>query len=138
MQAVQSKIMNATATFKTKKWGVFNADKPVAYPKELRSPVNLVAENHTMDDIDKAYVFDMKKDVRYTFGSVNHTLKSFGLNNNTTIIMVVYKNGDIGYSETTRSELEESNGKLELTPLSADEISEEKIKAILHEGRFSA
>lgn len=137
-RAVQSKLMTATASFSITKWGVFNADKPVAYPLRLRTPIQLVAEHHTMEDIDKAYVFDMKKDVRYTFGSLKNSLESFGLNDNTTIVMVVYKNGDIGYTETNRKELEENNGKLELTPLSSEEVSEEKIKSILHEGRFSA
>jgi hypothetical protein len=137
-RAVQSKLMTATASFSITKWGLFNADKPVAYPQRLRRPIQLVAEHHTMEDIDKAYVFDMKKDVRYTFGSPKKSLEAFGLNDNTTIVMVVYKNGDIGYTETNRKELEENNGKLELTPLSSEEVSEEKIKSILHEGRFSA
>lgn len=136
--AVSAKIMNATASFRTNQWGVFNADKPIAYPKRLEVPVNLVAENHLAEDIDMAFVFDMKKDVRYTFGSITHSMKNFGINDNTTVIMVLYKNGDMGYAETTRSELEENHGKLELTPISAEELNEEKIKTILHEGRFSA
>lgn len=136
--AVQGKIMTATASFKTAKWGVFNADKPVAYPESFRTPVQLVTNDQTMEDIDRAYVFDMKKDVRFTFGSDLHSLESLGLNDNNTIIMVVYKNGNIGYSETSKSALEKSNGQILLTPLSAEDITEEKIKSILHEGRFSA
>jgi hypothetical protein len=136
--AVSAKLMNATASFKMNKWGVFNADKPLAYPMRLNIPVNLVAENHLEEDIDMAFVFDMKKDVRYTYGSVSHSMKNFGINDNTTVIMVLYKNGDIGYAETTRSELEYNHGRLELTPILAKDLNEDKIKKILHEGRFSA
>jgi hypothetical protein len=137
-QAVASKLMTATATFKTTKWGVFNADKPVAYPDQFKTPVQFVAEDYSSEDIDCAYVFDMKKDVRYSFGSNHRSIESLGINDNQTIIMVLYKNGDMGYTETSRSALEKTNGRIQLTPLPAEKISEEQIKSILHEGRFSA
>ena len=136
--ATNLKLSDYVARFRTTRWGVFNADKPIDYPSPFVNPIELIADNYSADDIEAAYVFDMKKDVRYTFGTVLRSINEIGVNNNHSIVLLVYKNGDIGYVNTfNRDDIVES-GKLHFRTIKANELDKDFFNELLLEDRITA
>lgn len=132
------KVGEYAAQFKTTKWGVFNSDRPIDYPVPFANPIDLVAKNKVANDIHMAYVFDLRKDVRYTYGTLKRSVDEISVNNNHSVILVVYKNGDIGFANSfSRNALSES-GNVYLKEVKADELDEELLNELLLEDRITA
>ena len=136
--AVQQGILSAKAHFSIEKWGLYNADKPVAYPKQFKEAIQLVNADDASDKVLETYVFDLEKDVRFSFGSGEHKLNEFGLFNNQTLIVVIFESGKIGYTETTKERVEENDGKLDLDIVPKESFSREKMRDLFEGKRFSA
>ena len=133
-----STLMQGAISFTTTQWGVFNSDRPISYPKPMEQPMDFLAQNRSVDDIKAAYVFDMKRDVRYSFGSYTHKLSDFALNNNESVIVIVYTDGDMAYGSVGgRNELEQKRF-LNLTAIKAADVSLDLIKEVLNEDRITA
>ena len=133
------KQMNlATATFTTTRWGVFNSDRPVKYPEMPEVPYT-IASTGSQDELYEIYVFDLDKDVRYTFGTKAHPIETLSLKNNRTVIIANDKFGNMSYIKLNgRKDIE--NGVIELSPIAKSDNNLDFFKTLLDEnrGRISA
>lgn len=136
--AVQQGILSAKAHFTIESWGLYNADRPVAYPNQFKEAIQLVNSDDLSDKVLETFVFDLEKDVRFSFGSGEHKLNEFGLYNNQTLVVVIFESGKIGYTETTKESLEENDGKLDLDIVPKESFSREKMQDLFDGKRFSA
>ena len=126
-------IMQATASFRTTRNGVFNADKPVNYPKALpihlafiKSGVNFRPRN--------VYIFDNQKDVRYSYGLGNKSINEIGLNNGEQLIIVIDINNQVAYSKVNKKQLLEQNSSIiNVTLIEQEDLNETYIRKLLNE-----
>lgn len=127
------------ASFRARRFGVFNSDKPIAYPKPYKKHVEFLAANKDPNKIKFTYVFNVNKDVRYSYGTSNRNpLDQFGLGRGENIVVVIYDDGDLAYGTTSKPGLSSNNDKLMLEIIEQAELDEDKIKEILREDRISA
>lgn len=126
------------AAFRSNRFGVFNCDRPIAYPSPHRNRVDFVAFNKTSSQIKLTYVFNLKNDLRYTYGTPNNQLDEFGLNKGENIVVVIYDDGDLAYGTTSSNQLSSDKNRVLLELIEQDELDEDKIKEILREDRISA
>ena len=127
------------SSFRARRFGVFNCDKPIAYPKPYNKQVEFIAASKNPKRIKHAYVFNESKDVRYSYGASNRNpMHQFGLGRGDNIVVVIYENGDLAYGTTSKRELSSNNDKLRLEIIEQAELDEDKIKEILREERVSA
>lgn len=133
----RSNIIAASAEFNTTSWGLFNSDKPVAYPNPIGTPstYTLVGQDIIPSEI---YVFDLKKDVRYSYGIGNQFVESIGMNNNETIFIVMGKNNEIGYFKASSKKEFQSQKIKTLTVINRDQINVDFFKRLLDEERVRA
>ena len=126
-----NEFYNASATFRTNRWGVFNCDKPVKYPNAPLSPYSFASNNNPVK-AREIHVFDLDKDVQYRYGTQNHPLASAAVNNSETVIIVQDRNGNMGYARV-HSRQDIQNGKIKLIPINAKDADMEFFKALLDE-----
>tara|TARA_B100000508_G_C11465884_1_gene282583 strand:+ start:66427 stop:68103 length:1677 start_codon:yes stop_codon:yes gene_type:complete len=131
-KAMLNELYNASAEFTANRWGVFNSDKPVKYPGAPVSPYTYAA-NDQIIDANMVFVFDLKKDVRYTFGHADHPIREVAMNNNETVIIVQDRQGNMGYARVDGSKDEAVNGQINLTPIDTKEADIDFFKTILDE-----
>jgi hypothetical protein len=133
------KQMNlATATFKTSRWGVFNSDRPVKYPEIPEIPYSIASTGQDIE-LHEVHVFDLEKDVRYTFGTRAHPIETLSLKNNKTVIIANDKFGNMSYIKLNgKSDIQ--NGVIQLTPIKKGDSNLDFFKNLLDEkrGRISA
>jgi len=135
-QFISTLVRAATADFRTSRFGVFNSDKPVAYPKPFEKDVRFEIAGNNI--VPKAvYIFDLGKDVRYQFGSKMNPMYSFGMNSNENVVMIILENNEVAYAHADKREVMQS-GLIRLNVIPANKVTEEKIKSILNEERVSA
>jgi hypothetical protein len=135
-QFVRSIVSGATADFRTTQFGVFNSDKPIAYPKSFENEIRFEIAGNTISP-SAVYVFDLNKDVRYQFGSKVNPMSSFGMSANENVVMIILENNEVAYAHAKRSEVKQT-GKIQLNVIPADKVTEKRIKSILNEERVSA
>lgn len=127
------------ASFRARRFGVFNSDKPIEYPKPYKKHIEFIAANKNPNSIKFTYVFNVNKDVRYSYGASNQNqMNQFGLGRGENIVVVIYEDGDLAYGTTSKRGLSSNNDKLMLEIIEQGELDEDKIKEILHEDRISA
>lgn len=133
----RSNLLEASAEFKTSSWGLFNSDKPISYPNPIGTPstYTLAGENIIPSEI---YVFDLKKDVRYSYGLGSRFVESIGMNNNETIFIVMGKNNQIGYFKASSKKDFQSQKVKTLTVINRDQINVDFFKRLLDEERVRA
>lgn len=133
----RDKLLQASAEFNTSSWGLFNSDKPISYPEPIGSPstYTLAGKDITPSEI---YVFDLKKDVRYSYGMGNQFVESLGMNNNETIFIVMGENNEIGYFSASNKKEFQSQKVKTLTVINRDQINVDFFKRLLDEERVRA
>ncbi len=131
--AMLNEFYNASATFRTNRWGVFNCDKPVKYPSAPLSPYTFASNNNPVK-AREIHVFDLDKDVQYRYGTHNHPLASAAINNGETVIIVQDRNGNMGYARV-HSRKEIQNRVIKLIPINAKEADMEFFKSLLDEDK---
>ncbi len=129
--AMLNEFYNASATFRTNRWGVFNCDKPVKYPNAPLSPYTFASNNNPVK-AREIHVFDLDKDVQYRYGTHNHPLASVAVNNGEAVIIVQDRNGNMGYARV-HSRKDIQNGVIKLIPIIAKEADMEFFKSLLDE-----
>jgi hypothetical protein len=130
-------LLRASAEFSTKSWGIFNSDKPISYPEPIGTPstYRLAGKDIVPNEI---FVFDLKKDVRYSYGRGTRFVESIGMNNNETIFIVMGDNNQIGYFRAN-SKKDFLNEKVKsLTVINRNQINVEFFKRLLEEERVQA
>jgi hypothetical protein len=130
-------IAFGAAEFRTTSFGVFNSDRPVGYPDPMSEPIIFVMAGLPVDTKD-VYVFDMKRDVRFTYGTPQNPLKNLGLSNNEQVILVLMEDNSVGYVRTNKKEVESQRNHIQLQKIPLEDLSSETIKSIIHEERVSA
>lgn len=133
---VKAMIGMATAEFRTTSFGVFNSDHPIGYPDPMKEHVIFAVAGKTVVT-KEIYLFDLKRDVRFTFGTPNKSIQDFGLTNNEQVIMVILEDNSMAYARTTRKDAK-SDGVIRLFPIKMEDVSVDVIKSIIHEERVSA
>jgi hypothetical protein len=127
------------ANFETNNWGVFNVDRPIAYPTPF-DPSTIYALKHALpgEKIKEVYVFDLEKDVRYTFGTGRRNLEEVGVFNNESVLLVLLESGDVAYKQLSGLADIKSHSSLQLTPIKAHAFDIHLLQTLLHEGRVVA
>lgn len=135
----KGKLLEASADFKTTSWGLFNCDKPISYPEPMGTPSTYTLAGQTIMP-NEIYVFDLKKDVRYSYGNRAGTrfVESIGMNNNETIFIVMGKNKEIGYFKADNKKDFQSQQVKTLTVIKQDQINVDFFKRLLEEERVRA
>jgi hypothetical protein len=130
-------IAFGAAEFRTTTFGVFNSDRPIGYPDPMSEPIIFVLAGLPVDTKD-VYVFDMKRDVRFTYGTPQNPLKNLGLSNNEQVILVLMEDNSVGFVRTNKNEVESQRHHIQLQQIPLEDLSSETIKSIIHEERVSA
>lgn len=130
----QAVVSEFTATFSTNTFGVFNCDKPITYPEAFSSEIAFSYNGSDVSEILTAYVFDEKKDTRFTFGdSGTHTLQDLGcFEKNKNTLVVVDKNGHLGYVLDFNSEAIR-NGVIKLIGVDKMDVNVDFIQKLINE-----
>jgi hypothetical protein len=133
----RNSLLAASAEFNTSSWGLFNSDKPISYPDPIGVPstYSLAGKDMIPSEI---YVFDLKKDVRYSYGQGTRFVESIGMNNNETIFIVIGKNNQIGYFKANSKKDFQSQKEKKLIVINRDQINVEFFKRLLDEDRIRA
>lgn len=133
----RGELLEASADFKTTSWGLFNCDKPIAYPEPIGTPSTYTLAGQSVIP-SEIFVFDLKKDVRYSYGIGSRFVESIGMNNNETIFIVMGKNKEIGYFKADDKKDFQSQQVKTLTIIKQDQINVEFFKRLLEEERVRA
>lgn len=126
------------AVFSFISFGAFNIDRPIRYPSPLNLAIQFEIENEGINKPNTIFVFDLKKDVRYTFGNFSHEIDKFGFNkNNKSVVLCTFDDGTVALGNTT--EIREKNGNYELilSPVEVNDLSLEIVQSFLQEKRVS-
>ena len=125
------------AVFAVVSFGAFNIDRPNRYPKPLELATQFEVQNEGVKKPENIFVFDLKKDVRYTFGPYNHKLNEFGYNNDKSVVLCTFEDGTVAIGNTKEIRRSESQNKLLLTPIATEDLSLEAVQSFLQEKRVS-
>lgn len=130
----QAVVSEFTATFTTNSFGVFNCDKPITYPEAFASEVAFSYNGSGTTEVLTAFVFDEKKDTRFTFGGSGfHTLQDLGcFEKNKNTLVVVDKNGHLGYALDFNSKSIQ-NGSVKLTRVDKMDVNVDFIQKLMNE-----
>jgi len=130
-------LLEASAEFNTSSWGLFNSDKPISYPEPIGTPSTYTLAGKDVSP-SEIYVFDLKKDVRYSYNNGGRFTENVGMNNNETIFIVMGKNNQIGYFRANSKKDFQSQKEKKLTIINRDQINVEFFKRLLDEERVRA
>ena len=125
---------NFIADFTISSFGVYNCDKPTSYPRPFDKEIIFSFNNSNPVEIIKAYVFDEKKDTRFSFGLIkNHKINDLGcFDENKNTLLVIDREGKLGYVLNFNSS-KISNGILRLTLLDQKDEKLDFIEKLIHE-----
>ena len=125
---------NFIADFTISSFGVYNCDKPTSYPRPIDKEIIFSFNNSNPVEIIKAYVFDEKKDTRFTFGLIkNHKIDDLGcFDENKNTLLVIDREGKLGYILNFNSS-KISNGILRLTLLDQKDKKLDFIEKLIQE-----
>lgn len=126
-------IANSTAEFQVTRWGLYNCDKPIAYPNEHPFELAYTDEMKNSLEIVSVYVFDLKKDTRYSYGyGSNKPLTSVGWFNNPSTVVAVDREGRI-FMNNEVSKNDKNNNVLVLRTLDKKDLTIEYLKKVIRE-----
>jgi hypothetical protein len=133
----RNSLLEASAEFNTTSWGLFNSDKPISYPDPIGTPSTYTLAGKSIIP-NEIYVFDLKKDVRYSYGKGSQFVESLGMNNNETIFIVMGDDNQVGYFKASSKKEFQSNRNKTLTVINRDQINVDFFKRLLDEERIRA
>lgn len=132
-QASRNTVNTVTRSqFATTRWGLYNCDQPVPYPKPFLEPREFVDKNDAKINVQNAYVFDLKKDVRYTFGIGSRALEEIGWNRSNTTLIVLDDHGRM-YVAQKVNELDSRSRVIRFQELDLANLDAEQLEKILNE-----
>lgn len=126
-------IQAGTASFRTTSFGVYNCDKPLPYPPEC--PILLVFETKEGQKIqmESAFVFDLKKNTRYSFGGYYpHSKEKLGWFNDESTLVIIDDKGEVYFKQKV-NEQTKSTGKLVVHRLDKKDVTLDNIQSIIRE-----
>jgi hypothetical protein len=129
-RAATTAVRMSSVEFTTTSWGVFNSDKPIPYPPVCPAPFILESKSGQVIRPSTAYVFDNKKDLRYTFGvSSAHSLKELGWNRDDHSLLVIDDQGKMYLCPEIQKGVQGSRIKFDL--IDSKNLDADKLKDLL-------
>lgn len=127
---------NSAVSFRTTTWGLFNSDNPVPYPEPLAEEIPMLLGGHSTQ-YEVLYVFNLKKNVRYTYDK--YAISLFGMHKSDDLVILGVNNeGKIGYLELKDRKKGEVFPVLDLKPKEASIKTLDLLKTLLNENAVPA
>lgn len=125
---------SSTASFNVTAFGVYNCDKPTMYPKAYVDELMFTYSGKRSEKIVKAYIFDDKNNVRFSFGENHiHSMDRFGwFDKNPNTLIAIDSEGHIGYVQNFNSSHIKANF-IQLNRISSEDDNIEFLKKIISE-----
>ncbi len=129
-----STINGFKADFTVTEFGVYNCDKVNTYPKSFDEDIHFTFSNNQSTEVVSAYVFDEKKDVRYSYGlNSSRPLSSLGVNEkNPNTLLIIDREGKMGYALNFNS-TKIKNNQIELALLNKKDQNLNFIQKLINE-----
>lgn len=123
------------AQFTTTSWGLFNSDKPIAYPLPLENQPYFVWKGNADAKLVSLYVFDLDKNTRYSYGKGNSiNLNDFGFYKRNDVVLIgIDEEGKIGSCSISKKEDATKWTKFTFERKESDEKTVDWLKNMLHE-----
>jgi hypothetical protein len=133
IRSVNNLVTNSSAEFQVNRWGVYNSDKPISYPNPFPMQIAFKDDKDRPLELVSVYVFDHKKDTRYSFGiGTGRDFSQIGWNKNPTTVIAIDREGRLFYTKHFADvNLQEQNIKLDL--IHKNEVNLNHIQNLLNE-----
>lgn len=96
---------NGSANFRIQEWGVYNCDKPRAYPQPMKNEIAFLWEGGGHAQFLEIFVFNMDKKNRYTYGTPNMPISNLGFHKNDDLVLIaIDAEGNLGYLELKKDQ----------------------------------
>ncbi|TNE52763.1 MAG: hypothetical protein EP338_14080 [Bacteroidetes bacterium] len=130
-------VLDATVDFQVTRWGLFNSDRPIAYPEPLAmQPALIWKSNQRVTDFKEVYVFDMTKNARFSYfrNAPTQSIDQLGLSKGSELfILGIDSAGNLGYCQLKRERKGEAIRDLAFEKKSGTENTKDWLKRMLHE-----
>jgi hypothetical protein len=128
-------LVTGSISFQTTRFGVFNSDRPVSYPKPFLSEAIFVWVGNKVAKFKNIFVFDKGKNTRYSYGSgFMNPIEQLGFNKNNNLVVVgIDFDGNFGYLEIEKFKQDEFKGKIEFTRKEKSESTVDLLNKLLDE-----
>jgi hypothetical protein len=122
------------ADFTVNEFGVYNCDKVNSYPESFKEEVHFSFFNHQPVEVISAFVFNEKKDIRYSYGSNSiRPISSLGVHeNDPNTLIIIDKEGKMGYVLNFNS-LKINKNEIELSLLNKKDQNIAFIQKLINE-----
>ena len=122
------------ADFSVNEFGVFNCDKVNSYPTSFKEEVHFSFINHQPIEVISAFVFNEKKDIRYSYGSNSiRPISSLGVHEkDPNTLVIIDKEGKMGYVLNFNS-LKIDNNEIKLSLLNKKDQNIAFIQKLINE-----
>ncbi len=126
------------SNFITAQFGVFNCDRPFPYPKPF--PNEFICKNEFGQNIEivSAYLFDLKQDVRFTYGAPNgRSVADIAWNKNPSVLLLIDTKGSVYFLKDI-NQVKLNGEPILFKQLERKNVNLDEIKKILGETSVSA
>jgi hypothetical protein len=122
------------ADFTVNEFGVYNCDKVNSYPESFKEEVHFSFFNHQPVEVISAFVFNEKKDIRYSYGSNSiRPISSLGVHEkDPNTLIIIDKEGKMGYVLNFNS-LKINKNEIELSLLNKKDQNIAFIQKLINE-----
>ncbi len=122
-------------SFQTTRFGVFNSDKPIAYPKSLPVEIAFLWIGSQVAKFKQVFVFNMDKNNRYSYGEgFLNPIENIGFHKNDDLVIIgIDFDGNLGYTEINDFDDTKIKDKLEFHKKGRSENTLDLLKKLLDE-----
>lgn len=114
IRAVQD--FSESVSFQTTRWGVFNCDKPIAYPEPFKNGVAFLWIGSQVAKFKQLFVFNKDKNTRYSYGEGFRSLEELGFHKSDDLVLIgIDFEGNIGYCEIKKEDQVKGVEKISFT-----------------------
>lgn len=133
-EASRSTLAVSNASFTTSSFGVFNCDRPHPYPNSFPEEVLCKNEAGTPIRMSGAFVFDLKKNARFSYGVITgKKIDELAWGKNNSTLIVIDEEGNLHYKQEINKISLGANNSVTLTRLDRKDVNLEAIKKIISE-----
>lgn len=129
-------IATGAMNFSTTAWGLFNCDNPLSYPEPLEEELAMLM-NGNSTRFETVYVFNLKKDTRYTYSGPQ--IANFGMHKKDDLVIVgIDGKGSVGFIELKNRKRDEKLLHLDFKAKDPAIKTVDLLKALLNENPVTA
>lgn len=134
---VASNFNSTRANFVTSGFGLFNCDRPIPYPEAFEQPVLCQNEDGERIQVISAYVFDQKRNTRFTYGERNgRGLHELAWTKNKGALIVIDGEGNL-YYKTDLQDLSLDKFTVRLKKIDRKDVNLSEIQKIVSENSLT-